>query len=494
VVAIEARAGDATSRREVAGRARRAVRMTSQRRACGAQPCPGGSMLDRVQVNDSTIPSDPLAPVPAGCRLVVVTGDAVGTSRALVPGRHVVGRSPQADLTVAATELSRFHFEVIVDDRSITVRDLGSANGIVVNGIRVGHAVVRPGATILAGGVQVSILPPDADDDDDVSPRVELAGLVGKSRAMRRLCAQLSRIATSTATVLISGESGAGKEVVAEAIHRLSPRAARPFVVCDLTTVGRDTLESELFGHVRGAFTGAVADRPGLLRTADGGSVLLDEIGELSPEAQTKLLRVVERREVRAVGGSRAVALDLRLIAASLRPLAEMARAGKFRPDLLHRLSVLTLAVPPLRDRADDLGPLARHLLGRLDPGRTWLVTGEAEALLAAYPWPGNVRELRNVLERVVVRASAPVLDVPALVAHGGVAAPRALPAGPLPFHLAKELVNDQWERAYLVQLLARAEGNLTRAAALAGVARAHVYRLLHKHGLGGIRVDANVA
>ncbi len=453
--------------------------------ARGMRQTPPGGILLAPRVNDdpSTVQSDPAAPVPAGCRLVVANGPAAGACRTLTPGRHVVGRSPQADLCVPADELSRFHFELVVDDAGIAVRDLDSANGVRVNGIQTRYAVIRPSAVVLAGGVQFTVLPPAASEE--AAPAIDrLAGLVGGSAAMRRIYAQLPPIAASAATVLITGESGTGKEVVAEAIHRLSRRAGGPFVVCDLTTVASDTLESELFGHVRGAFTGATADAPGLLRTAHGGSVLLDEIGELSAEAQTKLLRVVERREVRPVGAQRPISLDLRLIAASLRALPAMARAGQFRLDLLHRLSVLTLEVPPLRERLDDLGPLAHHLLERLDPARRWQVTDDAVALLAAYPWPGNVRELRNVLERVLARAAAPVLDLAALVAHGGLAEPPDVPEGPMPFHLAKELVNDRWERAYLAQLITRADGNLTRAAALAGIARGHLYRLLHKHRL----------
>jgi DNA-binding NtrC family response regulator len=401
----------------------------------------------------------------------------------LTAGRHVVGRATDADLSVAAAELSRRHFEVTVDAGVITLVDLGSANGLTVNGIRVARAQLVPGAIITAGGVRFLVAPPTAEREP--TRRDRLAGLVGGSVAMRGIYDRIERIAPSDATVLVTGESGSGKEVVAAALHELSARRRGPLVTCDLAAMATSTLESELFGHVRGAFTGAVQGTLGLVRTAAGGTLFMDEIGELPADAQAKLLRVVERREVRAIGAVEATPVDVRIVAATLRPLAKLAAAGSFRVDLLHRLSVLTIAVPPLRDRVEDIGALVAHLLAQLDPDAGWRLEDDAVALLQAYPWPGNVRELRNVVQRVIARAPGPVLDVAALVRFGGLAGDdRHVASGPLPFHLAKELVHDLWERAYLSMLISRARGNVSRAAELAGIARSHLYRLLRKHHL----------
>ena len=226
---------------------------------------------------------------------------------------------------------------------------------------------------------------------------------------MRSLYRQIGRVAPSDSTVLITGESGTGKELVARAIHSNSPRAERPFVAINCAAITETLLESELFGHERGAFTGAIAQKKGRLETADGGTVLLDEIGELSPALQAKLLRVLQEREFERVGGTRSIAVDFRLVAATNRDLEQAIAAGTFRRDLYYRLNVVSLAVPPLRERPEDIPLLANHFARRHAANMKRRVTGvspEALACLMAYDWPGNVRELENAIERAVVLGS----------------------------------------------------------------------------------------
>ncbi len=255
-----------------------------------------------------------------------------------------------------------------------------------------------------------------ASYDADLSARVHSLGLVGDCPAMRRLHLDLARYAPRPATVLVRGETGSGKELVARALHDLSPRARGPFVAVNVATLRRDLIASELFGHERGAFTGAVTSHKGLFEQAHGGTLLLDEIGELDPAAQADLLRVLETREVRPLGSTRPRTVDVRVIAATHRDLAELAADGRFRADLYYRLHVLSVVVPPLRERADDLPALVAHLLYRLrhEAGERHL-TRDALAVLAGYDWPGNVRQLLNVLRRALARSDAAALDAAAL-------------------------------------------------------------------------------
>jgi transcriptional regulator with GAF, ATPase, and Fis domain len=250
------------------------------------------------------------------------------------------------------------------------------------------------------------------------------AGMVGESPAIQKLLQTIARVAPQQSSVLVLGETGAGKELVARALHRLSPRAAKPFVAINCAALSETLLESELFGYERGAFTGAVAQKKGRLETAEGGTVFLDEIGELAPLLQAKLLRVLQEREFERVGGTRTLPLDVRVIAASNRDLAAEVRRGAFREDLYHRLNVVALRVPPLRERPGDILPLARHFLGSFAARCRRRVAGispEAERCLMAYGWPGNVRELENAMERAVVLGESEVIlpvDLPETVVN----------------------------------------------------------------------------
>jgi DNA-binding NtrC family response regulator len=300
--------------------------------------------------------------------------------------------------------------------------------------------------------------------------------LVGRSLVMRELFALLERVAGGDAPVLIEGETGTGKELCAEAIHAAGARAAKPFVVCDLGAAPSSLIESELFGHVRGAFTSADRDRDGAFAIADGGTLFLDEIGELDLPAQPRLLRALERRQIKRVGDHAYRAVDVRVIAATNRQLAAETHAGRFRSDLYYRLTVVRVALPPLRERKEDLPLLVAELLSHERPGVT--LSPDAQALLADYEWPGNVRELKNVLCRAVSVLGNEHVVTPR---HLGIADQIVTPER---FHAAKELLIADWELDYLKRLLVRASGNMSRAARLAGLERAYLYRLVKKHGL----------
>jgi DNA-binding NtrC family response regulator len=355
------------------------------------------------------------------------------------------------------------------------VRDLGSTNGTYLNGARVDGFRVEKSTTFAVGKTRLSIR--RVEEDLGVpKPRPRLGDAVGDSVAMRELFGLLSRLAKSDATVVLLGETGTGKELLARAIHAASPRARKPFEVLDARTLSPTLAESELFGHVRGAFTGATADRAGVFERAHGGTVLLDCVGELSLELQPLLLRVLETRAVTRVGANTAKRVDVRVIATHLRPLDEEVKAGRLREDLFYRLGIIAARVPPLRERLEDLVPLIRRFEEQL--GRPELpLHDDVLEKLRRHPWPGNVRELRNLVEAA--------LDVRYLDRQPSRS---ATPAAPelvgLPFKEAKDQLLRDFTRDYFRALLERAEGNRSRAAKMAGIARAHLYTLLDELGL----------
>ncbi|PKN59511.1 MAG: sigma-54-dependent Fis family transcriptional regulator [Deltaproteobacteria bacterium HGW-Deltaproteobacteria-14] len=311
--------------------------------------------------------------------------------------------------------------------------------------------------------------------------RGELAlsrGMVFTSEAMRRVAERVARVAPRDVTVLLTGESGTGKELVARALVESSPRAGRPFVKFNAAALPRELAEAELFGHLRGAFTGADRPRRGLFREADGGTLLLDEIGELDLSVQAALLRVLQEREIRPVGSDKSEKVDVRVIAATHKDLVAMVRTGEFREDLFYRLNVVPLHLPALRERPEDVLPLARHFAERAARryglGEVRL-TPALEATLTARPWPGNVRELENVVERLVVFATGPVLDVDPLVFDDGGGATEAPPL--------KEQVA-RFEKGLITEALARSGGNQSEAARQLGVNRATLLDKLARYGL----------
>jgi transcriptional regulator with PAS, ATPase and Fis domain len=414
-------------------------------------------------------------------RLRVVAGDGAGKQFDSTSERVVVGSDPSADFVLSDPAVSRFHCELFVTPAGLEIKDLGSMNGTIVDGVTVLHARVRDGAMLALGRTQLRC---DASPDQarvTLSTRGTFGLAVGRSFAMARAFAVLERAAPSDSTVLLEGETGTGKELVAESIHRESPRRDKPFVVVDCSAIPRDLLESELFGHTRGAFTGAVAAREGAIEAADGGTLFLDEIGELDAELQPKLLRALERREVKRVGETAYRPVDVRLVAATNKNLRAEVNAKRFRPDLYYRLAVVEVRLPPLRERIEDIPLLVEHTLASLKaqmhPQAAVLRAPDFLAELARHAWPGNVRELRNYLERCLTLAErAP------LVADPETSAFIVDPSKPL--KTARDACLAAFERRYVAELLERHQGNITAAARAAAVDRITFYRLLWRHGL----------
>ena len=316
----------------------------------------------------------------------------------------------------------------------------------------------------------------------EVEERYGLGNIIAKSRAMRDVVALVQRVAASTVSVLITGESGTGKELVARAIHYNSPRASGPFVAVNLAAVPESLIESELFGHKRGAFTDARSDKPGLFVEADGGTIFLDEIGELALPLQAKLLRVLQEHEVRPLGATKNQSVDVRVIAATNKNLEAMLADGSFREDLYYRLNVIHLDLPPLRSRPEDIVPLSEHVLAQLGakqtPPRTMRLTPEAQHLMLAYHWPGNVRELMNVLERGVALCQGELIsdeDLPSQVRE-------KRPADFLGAAVARRMTLAELEREFIERVLADEAGNKTRAAQRLGLDRKTLYRKLDEY------------
>ena len=424
-------------------------------------------------------------------RLVVSAGPDRGKTLLLRRGRYSVGKAPDCDLVLTDSAVSRRHLVLKVLPDGVGVLDVGSKNGSFFQGARFRELIVGVGAVLSIGASQLVMA--DAGRHASEPPASEshrFGVLLGGSLVMRRLFAVLARVAENDGPVLIEGETGTGKEVCAESLHAAGPRARGPFVVCDLSAVPSPLLESELFGHVRGAFTGADRDHQGAFATAAGGTLFIDEVGELSLEAQPRLLRALERREYKPIGASRYFPFDARVIAATNRDLWEECKAHRFRADLFHRLAVLRVRIPPLRDRIEDIPLLARHFLGL----RASALTTDAWSLLASHQWPGNVRELRNVLTQAISLAPE---DRSLGAAELGLSAREAAdPSAGLDwaegsdFHGTKRQIIASWEKAFLLDLMQRAGGNVARAAKQAGIDRPYLYRLLRKHGLGPAEGD----
>jgi DNA-binding NtrC family response regulator len=418
--------------------------------------------------------------------LVLVNTDKAGSSYPLAQPGVKVGKAPDNDLVIDHPTVSRNHLIVRRQGDRFLVQDLGSTNGTFIDGAQVREAYLRPGALLEVGDVQLRFQPQVAPME--IAPTSEdcLGDLVGKSLPMRQIFALLKRIAPTDSTLLLVGETGSGKGAAAKVIHRLSPRSAGPLVVFDCAAVSDSLIESELFGHEKGAFTGAVAQRIGCLERAHGGTLFLDEIDDLAMDLQPKLLRAIEDREFRRLGASAAsVTFDARIIAASKKDLWAETQAGRFREDLYFRLSVFTVGLPPLRDRTEDIPLLVNSFAGE----QLWeRLAPQVHEQFLSHTWPGNVRELRNALERAKHMVDIPELSTESLLressSHAG-AHGEILPvdyAGP--FKDCKDELIRSFEREYLTRLLLRSKGNVAKAARDAGLDRKHLYSLLHKYNL----------
>ena len=414
--------------------------------------------------------AEPLAsPGPAPVRLRVVQGPDLGREAWLEGDEALVGSSSACTLVLTDASVSQRHARLRAVEGGLRVEDLGSEHGTWYLGARISDVLVPPGAVLMLGTTRVALLPAPPAAADVPSPREELAGMLGRSRAMQRLFARIERLAPTHTAVLILGETGTGKECVAQALHRLSARARGPCAVFDCGAVSHDLVRSELFGHVKGAFTGAIRDAPGAIERAAGGTLFLDEVGELPLDLQPALLRALDTRTFSRVGEDQPRTSDFRLIAATHKDLEARVRQGRFREDLYYRLSASTLVVPPLRERVEDI-PLLAEAFARGATGQRAPLSAVTLASLCSHRWPGNVRELRNTVERVLALG------------------PGALPGSPSPetppdFHQARALAIQSFERFYLEELLRR-HGSAAAAMKEAGIARSYFYKLLEEHGL----------
>jgi transcriptional regulator with GAF, ATPase, and Fis domain len=434
----------------------------------------------------SDVSTDLKAPPPGYSRsyprhpLRVTWTDATGAKSSMVAQRAVIGSAKGVDVFVADPTVSKLHADVEPREDGIWIRDLGSKNGTYIEGILVREGCVPEGGSVRVGSTLLVMQRDPETADVDLWPEDHFGGLIGRSTVMRELFASLARLAPTDSSVLIQGETGTGKELVARALHEASGRAGAPFVVVDCGALPENLLETELFGHSRGAFTGAAAAREGAIESADGGTVFLDEIGEVPLSMQPKLLRVLEARTVRRVGETEHRKVDVRFIAATHRNLRAMVNAGAFREDLYFRLSVLPIVVPPLRDRLEDVPLLVQAFLA--SHGAEW-PEGFLMSDLTQRPWLGNVRELRTFVERALIFGPEKALT---MTGARNIAGPEAANASTLdrPLKEAREIWMDRFEREYLTRLLERTGRNVLRAAQEAGVHRTYVYRLIVKYGL----------
>jgi transcriptional regulator with PAS, ATPase and Fis domain len=396
-----------------------------------------------------------------------------------------VGTAPGSDLTLGDDTVSRSHCEIELTESGFRVRDAGSTNGVRVQGVRIFDAAFSAPVELTIGETTLAVTPLSETEAREHTTAPRFGDLRGNSRKMRELFAELERFAPTNLSVLLEGETGVGKDLVAESIHRASDRSDGPYVVFDCSAVAPTLIESELFGHERGAFTGAVADRPGVFEEADGGTLFIDEIGELGKDLQPKLLRALEKREVKRLGARKPTPIDVRTIAATNRNLLAEVECGNFRQDLYYRIATARLLVPPLRERLDDIPMLVEHFLAQeapaLEPAG---IPPHVWQMFSAHRWPGNVRELRNAVQRLIVAPELSLHTASGDRAEVKTSADRTRALEPL--RIARRNAADGFELDYLRALLARTEGNVTRAAAIAEVSRQMIQKLIRKHGLGG--------
>ncbi len=443
-------------------------------------------------------------------RIVVTGGPDKGKDVVIDKERTTIGRSMICDLVLSDMAVSTTHVELVAKEEGFLLSDLRSTNGTFVGELRVQEVWVKPGTVVKLGQSELRFEPASGSVDLEVSKKERFFELIGRSLRMREIFATLEKVAPSELTVLVRGETGTGKELVARAIHQASRRKGSTMVVQDCSAIPRELVESTLFGHERGAFTGATERHRGSFEQADGGTIFLDELGELDLALQPKLLRVLENREIKRVGGDRAIPVNVRVVAATNRELRARVNEGQFREDLFHRLNVVAIELPPLRERPEDIPLLVEHFLAEVGRRRlegevrSFTVSPEAMERLQSYPWPGNIRELKNTIERAAALADESELGVaellpsavrnptPTIIAHGASPAVWAeeFVDQALPFKEAKQRLLDVFEASFLKALLEKHEGNVTKSAQAAGLTRYHLRELAKKYGVREIRGD----
>jgi len=416
--------------------------------------------------------SGKLGQLPAKLRLVVRAKGRELSRLEFTEGAVSVGSSKDNHLVIKDDTVSRKHAELSIRGGAPLVKDLDSRNGTRLAGSRIKEAFVPVGATLVLGEVELRI------EDGTDEGRATLGPLTSIAPAMVKAIDALKKVAPTDATVLLEAETGSGKEVTARAIHLASPRKGAAFETVDCGSLPKELAASELFGHVKGAFTGADRTRPGAFERAHGGTLFLDEIGELPLELQPLLLRALENWQVRRVGDEHWRTVDVRVLAATNRDLDAEVKAGRFRADLLHRLSVVRVRIPPLRERLEDIPRLVQVILDGLGPkARGFTLTPELLKQLSEHRWPGNVRELKNLIERAVALGE---LEAPGGEPGGGGAATAAR----LDYHQAREDALAGFEHDFVVHLLRTFDGNVSKAAREAGIDRVYLLKLIKKHDI----------
>jgi DNA-binding NtrC family response regulator len=422
-------------------------------------------------------------------RVQLIGGPDQGASHVAEAPELSIGTAAGNHLVLTDQAVSRHHCTITVTPKGYLLRDLGSTNGTTLSGFQIEAAYLQPGATVGVGrsSLRFDTLPDEIREplgDEELTGRV-----LGQSTAMRRIFAVLPRIAASDSTVLLEGETGTGKGLLTELIHQKSPRAAGPLVVIDCSAIPPTLIEAELFGHTKGAFTGAQQARAGAFEGARGGTIMLDEIGELRLDLQPKLLRALEERTIRRIGSLDPIALDVRIIAATNRDLRQEVNRGNFRSDLFYRLNVVRLRVPSLRERREDIPLLVAHFYRQFADGAEPPM--DLVETLMLHSWPGNVRELRGAIERAVLMGNSALREE-----LQGMTGEQAEDDGgqelrpddlSLSFRQAKERVVARWERAYVHALLRTNGGNISHAARAGRMDRNHLRELLRRHGVSGI-------
>lgn len=431
------------------------------------------------------------------CQLVVADGTDRGKKITLDKNVTKIGKRDTNDMILSDKAISRLHCEIEYTSDSFLLRDLGSTNGTFLNGSRVKEAYLAPGDLIKIGNTTLEFVAFDEKVKIEPSAKDSFGLMVGTSKKMRQIFSILEKISPSQATVIIEGETGTGKDLVAQAIHEHSQRNKNPFVVFDCSAVAPNLIESELFGHERGSFTGAVKSRRGQFEAANTGTIFLDEIGELTSDLQPKLLRALEQREIKRVGSNVPVKADVRVICATNKNLRKEVEEGRFREDLYYRLSVVKIILPPLRDRPDDIEALVERFLSTSNYNRNpdgslkvVKVDDEAIKVLQRYSWPGNVRELANVIERAVSFVEGDTISrshldfIFAELQHGEEMTERMHVDSSIPFKDAKQHIVEEFEKKYLIELLEQHGHNLSKASREAKIDRKHLRNLCKKYDI----------
>jgi DNA-binding NtrC family response regulator len=420
------------------------------------------------------------------------TGEAIviyqGASRTVDPKRPFnIGGSEDNDLVIEDGFVSSFHCRISHKNGRWFVADLESTNGTEVNGLKVRESELPIPATIRLGQAVLKFDVPSKSQDtnpqtpiarDRQAARSSFHGMIGEASSMKRVFDLVSRLSNAREPVLIMGESGSGKELVAQALHERSARKNKPYLALNCGALSSGLIEGELFGYMKGSFTGAAGDKMGAFEATDGGTLFLDEIGELPLELQPKLLRVLESSCVRRIGGTREVPIDTRVIAATHRNLEDLVAINEFREDLFHRLFVLSISIPPLRDRVEDVLPLVRHFLASQAPERKLKLDKSAEAALASYSWPGNIRELRNVIVRAILMTDGEVIREDDLSFSKDAFSKSNKDAR----GAVRQLESD--EREKMIRVLEETDGNRSEAARVLGLSKSTFHDRLKRYGI----------